>query len=483
VNILPLLLCDGYKVDHRRQYPDGTTMVYSNFTPRGSRVAGVDRVVFFGLQYFIQEYLVRQFNEHFFQQPEDQVVDEYQRVMDGYLGPGSVSCHHIRSLHQLGYLPLSIKAVHEGTAVKLRTPMLTIMNTHPDFFWLTNKLETILSNVLWMPCTSATTAWMYRKTFDRYAQETGASPDFVPWQGHDFSFRGMAGVEAAVLSGAAHLLSFYGTDTIPAIRFLEQYYPDSTPGIIGGSVPATEHSVMCLGDRNGEIGTFKRLITEIYPSGIVSIVSDTWDFWQVVTDYLSQLKPAIMGRSGKVVIRPDSGDPVKIVCGDHDAEPGTPQHKGAIECLWNTFGGTINAKGYKELDPHIGLIYGDSITTARQESILSQLKAKGFASSNVVLGIGSYTYQHVTRDTFGFAMKATYGEVRGEPREIYKSPKTDGGEKHSARGLLSVVDGELIQQCSKEQEKQGDLRTVFMNSRLQQRQQSLHEVRQRLRSQ
>ena len=363
--------------------------------------------------------------------------------------------------------------------MKLRTPMLTIRNTIPKFFWLTNKLETILSNILWMPCTSATTAWRYRKTFDRYAMETGCGPNFVPWQGHDFSFRGMAGVEAAVLSGAAHLLSFWGTDTIPAIRFLQKYYPDKSNTLIGGSVPATEHSVMCLGSRDNEIETFRRLIQDIYPKGIVSIVSDTWDFWLVLTKYLQELKAQIMQRDGKVVIRPDSGDPVKIVCGDPAAPSGSPQHHGAIECLWQTFGGKVNATGFKELDPHIGLIYGDSITTDRQEAILSRLKAKGFASSNVVLGIGSYTYQHVTRDTFGFAMKATYGEVNGEQRDIYKSPKTDGGEKHSARGLLSVVDGELIQQCTPEQENSGDLKNVFLNGTIFVKP-SLSDVRNRL---
>ena len=156
------------------------------------------------------------------------------------------------------------------------------------------------------------------------------------------------------------------------------------------------------------------MITETYPAGIVSIVSDTWDYWKVITEFIPTLKSEILARDGKVVIRPDSGDPVKIICGDPDAKPGSPEFKGSVECLWETFGGTETATGYKLLDGHIGLIYGDSITLERCEAICSQLEAKGFASTNVVFGIGSYTYQYVTRDTFGFAMKATYGEVNGK---------------------------------------------------------------------
>lgn len=194
----------------------------------------------------------------------------------------------------------------------------------------------------------------------------------------------------------------------------------------------------------GEFELFRRLISDVYPKGIVSIVSDTFDFWKVITEYVPALKSEILARSGgypvdKVVIRPDSGDPVKIICGDPEVDPNSPQGKGAIECLWETFGGTITSKGYKLLDSHIGLIYGDSITPQRAEAIMKGLEAKGFCSGNVVLGIGSYTYQHVTRDTYGFAVKATYGEVNGEAREIFKDPITDNGSKKSHRGLLKVT--------------------------------------------
>ncbi len=470
----PILLKDGYKVGHKFQYPAGTTLVYSNLTPRKSRNAGSNEIVFFGLQYFIKEYLIRQFNEAFFQRPKDSVVKAYARRMDNYLGKDSIPYQHIADLHDLGYLPLEIKALPEGCLVPMRVPIFTIKNTKPEFFWLTNMLETVLSAVLWKPSTSATTAFEYLRTFTRFAKETvGDDLTFIPWQGHDFSFRGMSGIEDAVMSGAGHLLSFSGTDTIPAIDFLEQYYhADCEKELIGGSVPATEHSVMCMGTQDGEIKTFERLINEVYPGGIVSIVSDTWDFWQVIMEFLPALKEQVLARNGKVVIRPDSGDPVKIIIGDAQAPVGSPAYKGAIECMWEAFGGTITPKGYKLLDSHVGLIYGDSITTERQQAILEGLKQKGFASYNVVLGIGSYTYEYVTRDTFGFAMKATYGEVNGVGRDIFKDPKTDDGTKKSAKGLMQVyrdpASGKLAlkDQCSWEEEAQGELKPVFRDGKL-----------------
>jgi nicotinamide phosphoribosyltransferase len=440
MNVLPVLLKDGYKTDHRRQYPGDTTLVYSNLTPRKSRVPDIEAVVAFGTQYFVEEYLVRQFRDSFFALPEAEVLRRYRRRIDHYLGPG-LTFDHIGALHRLGYLPLHVKAVPEGTLVPFRVPMLTIVNTHPDFFWLTNLLETLLSNILWLPSTSATTAFQYRKVFEAFATRTGADPTFVPWQGHDFSFRGLAGVEAAMLSGAAHLLSFTGTDTIPAIDFLEEYYgADCETELVGGSVAATEHSVMSMGGQGDELGTIRRLITEVYPTGILSIVCDTWDFWKVLTEYLPALKAEILARDGKVVVRPDSGDPVEIICGrKHERDSSDAASVGAIETLWQVFHGTINPKGYRVLDPHIGLIYGDSITPTRQVEILTRLAQDQFASSNVVLGIGSFTYQYTTRDTFGFAMKATYGETRSEGGQaIFKTPKTDDGTKNSARGLLCV---------------------------------------------
>jgi len=545
----PLLLTDFYKISHYQQYPKGTSFVYSNMTARKSMLPGVDSVVFFGLQYFAIEYLIKYFNDNFFSRERSEVIKEYSRRIRTSLGVDLPDYKHVEDLHDLGYLPLKIKALPEGSSVPIKVPFLTICNTLPEFFWLTNFIESLMSNILWKPITSATIAKEYRKILDKYADETGMPPEFVQWQGHDFSFRGMAGLEAAVLSGMGHLLSFTGTDTIPAIDALETYYgADAEKELIGGSVPATEHSVMCSGSKEGELETFRRLITETYPKGIVSIVSDTWDLWKVCTEYLPALKDTILARDGKVVIRPDSGDPVDILCGEpiisvldiDDAKQylleyldeygekeesmsknfliddslvkvtvhvswfysqeydqhfidkvskveieyveRTPQQKGVIELLWEVFGGTVNEKGYKVLDSHIGAIYGDSITLERADRICARLKDKGFASQ-VVFGIGSYTYQYNTRDTFGMAIKATYVEVDGEGREIQKDPVTDNGSKKSATGLLKVVkeDGKyvLVDKVPVEEEKEGELQTVFLDGNLV-RQQYLKDIRERV---
>ena len=466
----PLLLTDGYKVDHRRQYPDGTTLVYSNWTPRKSRIEGIEEVVFFGLQYFLKKYIIEEFDTNFFNQPKDEVLTKYTRRINNYLGQNSVGIKHIAELHDLGYIPMVFKALPEGVSVPIRVPMFTMYNTLPKFFWLTNYFETILSTTVWLPCNSATIAKEYRKILEHYAKETSSQPEFVDWQGHDFSMRGMAGLEAALMSASGHLLSFTGTDTIPAVDFLEKYYnADSDKELVGGSVAATEHSVMSMGTDSAEQETFKRLITEIYPNGVVSIVSDTWDLWKVLTVYLPNLKDEVLARDGKVVIRPDSGDPVKIICGDADAEDANAQ-KGVVELLWDLFGGTKNIKGYRELDSHIGAIYGDSITLDRAREICEGLKGKGFSSTNVVLGVGSFTYQYNTRDTFGFAMKATYGEVNGEGRDIYKDPITDDGTKKSAKGLIKVIKEnesyKMIDQVSWKEEGEGELELIYKDGKL-----------------
>lgn len=541
----PATKIDFYKADHRRQYPEGTTKVYSNFTPRKSRIAGINHVVFFGIQYVILSYIIEEWNRKFFNRPEEEVVSKYKRRMDNALGKDAINVEHIRALHKLGYLPLEIKALPEGTIVPMRVPVFTVTNTRDEQFWLVNYLESVLSNKIWKATTSATLAFEYRKNFENFYRQTIGEPDkngFIMWQGHDFSYRGMSGDEDACLSGGGHLLSFWGTDTVPAIDFLEDYYfANSDEEMVGGSVPATEHSVMCMGGKEGELETFRRLVCDIYPSGIVSIVSDTWDFWQVLNEFLPQLKDEIVNRTGspiginKVVIRPDSGDPYRIICGympeevreingklyyfppewmelyeggsadyvhNNNPKPLTlSEVKGAIECLWDTFGGSLSPLGFRQLSPCIGLIYGDSITLERQIEILEGLKRKNFASTNVVLGIGSFTYEYQTRDTFGFAMKATYGEVEEQGydspeamlqsttsvgREIFKDPKTDDGTKKSARGLLCVLENDknelfLKDQCTWEEEKQGLLQTVFLDGKLL-NYTSLSQIRARLNS-
>lgn len=480
------LLCDFYKVSHREQYPENTKKIYATWTPRTSRIKGVNDVIFFGLQAFIKEYLIDYFNENFFNRDVEDVVSEYERVLKYSLGKETVDSSHIRDLHKLGYLPIRIKAVPEGTRIPIRVPMFTIENTVNEFFWVTNYLETLMSCMLWQPMTSATISNEYRKILDKYAIETTGSTNGVEFQGHDFSMRGMSSLESAKSSGAGHLLSFTGTDTIPSILYMEKFYNANIEReLVGTSIPATEHSVQCAYGQEDEINTYRRLINEIYPSGFVSIVSDTWDLWKVLTEYIPQLKTDILNRDGKVVIRPDSGDPVKIICGDSESDnPNT--RKGVIEILWDIFGGTVTEQGYKVLDSHIGAIYGDAITLDRCREICEKLKEKGFASTNMTFGIGSFSFQYTTRDTFGFALKTTYSIVGREERFLFKNPITDSGVKKSQRGKVAVVNNEgnvtYIDGLSWEQERDmtnNMLETVFFNGYLM-KEYDLNEIRNRV---
>lgn len=461
-----LLFTDGYKTGHHQQYPKGTEEVYSNWTPRSTKYApeGCDKIVSFGQQY-VFTWLHDYFEKEFFSKPKEQVCSEIQKELSLYLGT-TYDVSHYELLHDLQYLPIQVKSLPEGVEVGARVPMVTVVNTHKEFYWITNFLETILSTMLWQPMTSASIALRYKRIFKKWAALTDAENiAFIDFQGHDFSMRGMAGLQSAILSGMGHAAVFMGSDTLPVISSLRNYY--KAEGFVVGSVNATEHSVMCAGTKDDELGTFRQLM-ETYPTGILSVVSDTWDLWKVLTEYLPQLKEEILSRDGKLVIRPDSGDPVAIICGEAPSLGGdTAAAKGVIELLWSIFGGTINAQGYKVLDAHIGAIYGDSITTERAEAICQRLHNKGFASTNVVLGIGSFTYQYNTRDTFGFAMKATSVVVNGVRREIFKDPITDDGVKKSAKGLLQVVEKEgnytLNDQVSPEEEKEGALQLIYKN--------------------
>lgn len=480
-----LFYLDSYKLDHRRQYPEGTTNVYSNFTARGSRIEGLNHTVHFGLQAFLQDILMDRF-EKFFAADEDDVVDEYVCKVDRFLGPNEVGSSHIRALHRLGYLPLRFCAVEEGTLVPIKVPSITVENTNPEFFWLVNYIESVLSASIWQASTSATIAYNFRRLLDFGAEKTSSTPEFVDWQGHDFSFRGMSSIESGQHSAAGHLLSFTGTDTITALDWIDKFY-GGDDDLIGGSIPATEHSVMCAGGQDGEEETFRRLL-QLYKTGNFAAVSDTWNFWNVIQKggILDRLREEILGRDGKLVIRPDSGDPADIICGTSglvgiDAAWNTNEEKGAVELLWELFGGTINDKGYKELDSHIGLIYGDSITLERAADIIARLAEKGFASTNVVFGLGSFTYQYNTRDTFGSAMKATWVVINDEPHNIFKNPITDNGLKKSATGRLAVhagMNGKLVltEKATPEQEETSLLQPVWENGKFL-RKQTFSDVR------
>lgn len=487
-------ITDGYKVGHGAMYADGTAKVYSNLTPRSDKIYRRNctefydgNLVFVGAQGAVQE-IKELWDESFFSQPKEKVIGKYAERMAIYLGGEVAATQQLAELHDLGYLPLEFKALPEGSVVQMGVPVITVTNTVTSAFWLVNYLETVISNLTWKTATNATIAREYKKICQHFAALTGVDDFTVSIQCHDFSERGMSGPEDAARTGFAHLTSFIGTDTLPAMDYAEDYY--DAEGLIAISVPATEHAVATNNilsieqglnhDHNtrldAELIFMKDLISRKFPTGIVSYVADSFDFWSVLTDILPNLKEVILSREaaglapGKLVIRPDSGDPVLVVCGDPEALVDSPEYKGAIQVLWETFGGTVTDKGYKLLDSHIGLIYGDSITTKRAFEILNRLEQKGFASGNVVFGVGSYTYQCNTRDTFGFAVKATYSVVNDKPVNIFKDPKTDS-KKKSAKGLLKVEKDEngkfiLLDQVSESEEKEGLLQTIFKDGKL-----------------
>lgn len=471
--VAPLFHTDAYKLDHRRQYgiAGQVTRVYSNYTNRKSRISGIYKVVHFGLQAYLRKYLMGEW-EPFFDAGEDEVCDLYQWRVGQVLGEDvakSIGTDHIRALHRKGYLPLRFCSLPEGTRVPIGVPSFTVENTAPGFAWLTNFVETGLSAGIWQASTSATIAHEYRKILDEAARITGVKGAEVDYQCHDFSYRGMSSHESAAASGAGHLLSFCGTDSLVSLDWIDRFY--------GGfysakSLPATEHSVMCTGIATvGELETISRLL-DLYPTGPVSIVADTFDLWRVLTQYLPALKDKILSRPGKLIIRPDSGDPQKILCGDASQPYMSPEWYGVLNLLAKNFGGRRNAAGFIELDPHVGAVYGDSITLERARSITTRMRTLGFASTNVTFGVGSFSYQYQTRDTFGSAMKATWAEVDGKGVDLLKDPITDDGTKKSATGRLMVDWADdrcqelvLQQQASPEMEAESVLQPVWQDGK------------------
>lgn len=475
MNKNPLLRCDFYKTGHIEQYPEGLETIYTTYIPRKSRL-GTNYATFIGLQWTMKylKFIWKPFFENW--DIANKFIVEYSEYCARGLGR-TVKEEQFVELYDLGYLPLCIKALPEGTATPIRVPFFVMYNTVPGFGWLVQFIETDLSNHFWKFPTSATIACEYRKIINNALEISGGDKSIVPFMGHDFSYRGMSGYEDAVMSGMAHLVAFSGTDTIPAIAEINENYgwPKDQPSW-GYSVAATEHSTACAYGKPGEFDYFKRLITEVYPTGILSIVSDTYNLWTVLTEFNPRLKEAIVARKplgnqpAKIVYRPDSGNPELIICGDPNATD--PNIKaGTINLLLDVFGYTVNDKGFKVLNPAVGAIYGDSITRERAQAICDNLISQGICPSCLVYGIGSFTYVMVSRDSLGQAQKATFAIIDSQPVEMFKDPVTDDGMKKSPKGICKVIkhygeDGEVIIELKDKQEDfndSGELRTVFLN--------------------
>lgn len=467
----PLLCTDVYKLGHMEQYAPGTTEVYSYLEARKQ-----GKCLFFGLQYYLKNYLSKPITK----EDADELCSTYELI----LGPIPTDVESkIYSLAELGYWPVKIKAVPEGTVLENKNVLLTIVNTNPDFYWCVGFLESLLLKV-WAPITVATYSLKYKELVQKYSDITCDNEDHLPFAVHDFGYRGVSSEESAALLGASHLINFLGSDTVPAVAFLEEFYPrEEASTFVGLSVPASEHSVMCSYEKDNEFAAFDRML-ELYPKGIVSIVSDTYDFWKIMTDYCQSRREKILSREGKVVFRPDSGDPIKVVCGDKDQGVCPymgvhPSFKGALEILAEVFGYSTNSKGYKVLNPKVGLIYGDGMYYERFEQMLETMKELGFASSNLVIGVGGLLLQQHSRDELGFAMKATRIIKNRRPVEIFKDPATDPGKK-SKKGLMILnrddTNDNFYTIDQQESDEGGQLVTVFENGKIL-KEYSLEQVR------
>ena len=559
----PILMTDSYKLSHILYTSPGVKTIYSNFTPRfthylKARFPNFDgKIVWFGLQAALIQVMVEAWQRNFFEKNKEEVIQEAKDILGPYIGMEDFS--HFEALHDLGYMPVEIKALKEGSLVTAGTPCFTITNTHDDFQWLPNYLESILTVQLWKIMTVATIGRLFKMISEEFSILTTGSTEGTEFQNHDFSLRGHSGYESAGGCGAGFLISHSGTDNVPALQFIRSYYETNIhTNPIAFSIPAGEHSVTTLGiqihanthtvgELHGISHEHTLMLAEYayleevlakFPTGIIAYVADSYDYFTFIRDILPLAKNTIMSREGKLVIRGDSGDPVEIIAGikvpdyseskdleeaayeafinnfdpedklklvitifsykgsnyksyynvDYDKDDMfqgwncrkieaynlTSEEKGTIELLYEIFGGTINDLGYKVLDSHIGMIYGDGITMERAREIYTRLAAKGFASLNIVFGIGAYSIAAMlSRDDLGIAVKATAATVTMEDGQdrlipVYKEPKTDSS-KTSAKGLLKVTYDEdtsmyvLQDGVTPEESNQGELQTVFID--------------------
>ncbi len=448
-----ILLSDSYKCSHHSLFPSGTSQIYSYFESRGSTLS--KDTVFFGLQYLLKHYL------------EGRVIDgiliqeaEYIAKLHG-VPFNKEGWQHILLNHG-GTLPVKIRAVPEGMIVPTSNVLMTVENTDPKCYWLTNYLETLLSQI-WYPCTVATLSRQIKKTILKYLEETG-DPSGIDFKLHDFGFRGVSSVESAAIGGSAHLINFKGTDTLVSLQMIRKYYNEKDPQAY--SIPASEHSTITSWGRENELAAYENMLNQ-YPEGLVACVSDSYNIYQACEQlWGTLLKEKILNRKGTLVIRPDSGDPVTTVCD-------------VLEILTRKFGHTVNSKGYKVLPPQVRVIQGDGVNKDSIEEILKTMKIQGYSADNVAFGMGGKLLQFLHRDNFNFAFKCSSAVVNGQQRDVYKEP-IGSTTKQSKRGRLALVNSMqgLATVCGKEDNSEDILETVFENGKLL-RDDSFSTIRQR----
>lgn len=438
-----ILLTDSYKISHYKQYPTGTTQIYSYFESRGGKF---EDITFFGLQYILKEYLVGQI-------VTQTKIDRAEKLFAAHFGNAQLfnkaGWEYILE-HHAGRLPIRIKAVPEGTVVTAHNVMMTVENTDPNCFWLTNFLESLLLQ-LWYPCTVATISREVKKVINQYLTATG-DPNTIDFKLHDFGFRGVSSAESASIGGAAHLLNFMGTDTVMALAFIQEYYGTQND-MYGFSIPAAEHSTITSWGQNHEVDAYRNML-EQYPEGLVAVVSDSYDIYNACEKLWGEiLKDNILNRKGTLVVRPDSGEPKDVVLK-------------CIEILADKLGFTTNQKGYKVLHPNIRVIQGDGINYESIGEILAHLKANGWSADNIAFGMGGALLQKVHRDTQKFAFKCSCATINGEDRDVFKDPITDHG-KLSKKGRLKLVkDNGIYQTKNLEESGEDMLEVVFENGKL-----------------
>lgn len=433
-------LTDSYKVSHWKQYPPKTTRIFSFLESRG----GVfPEITFFGLQYYLKRYLegIRVTRENIEEAAED--FEAHFGTPELYNRAG---WERIITVHG-GKLPIIIRAVPEGMVVPVKNVLMTIENTDPELPWVTNYVETLLSMV-WYTSTVATQSRAMRKLVLQYLEETG-DPSLVDFKVHDFGFRGSTSVESAGLGGAAHLVSFKGTDTFQGIRVAKKYYHEPMAGF---SIPAAEHSTITSWGKENEADAYANML-DSFPQGLVAVVSDSYDVFHACEElWGKKLKDKILNRDGTLVVRPDSGYPPDVVVK-------------VLRILGQAFGYTLNEKGYKVLNPKVRVIQGDGIDYTMLRGVLETMKLAGWSADNIAFGSGGGLLQKLDRDTQKFAIKCSEAEVDGKSRDVIKDPVTDPGKKSKA-GRLALVCEDGVYRTVREEEAErlgltNELVTVF----------------------